>query len=89
MKDDNTKMIEEDPEYGRVNHRGVFTMTTKLLGQLLMLPPDVIITGFRVDDDNFRCNTLSVMLEGPGLPEVHEGALSPNVQIGHNIKFIY
>lgn len=53
-----------------VIHAGRIRVSRKLLGYLLQLPEEWRVMGMQFSDFN---RSLDVYVEGPGLPEVHEG----------------
>lgn len=62
-----------------VRNRGYIRVDFKTLAEALRLPPGVEILGVR-QSDPYVADALDVGLEGPGLPEVPEGEVTPLVR---------
>ena len=68
--------------------RGYVQIPFEVLGELLKLPEGCVVKDVRWSTKTpFSCD-FEVLLEGPGLPEVREGDVTPRVDINHHVEHI-
>jgi len=63
---------------------GRLQITHEALNHMLQLDPKHSVINMHVYDDDFEIAVFSIIIEGPGCPEISEGGSIPKIGLQHS-----